>query len=367
MQQNILSISGEYNKIEKFFQKHMINTVFLVCGKSAQQLDIFKYFKDMESEGKIAVNLFSDFCPNPSYESVEKGVKQYLLMKCDCIVAIGGGSCIDVAKCIKLFINMDLNKKFLLQEIVPNNIKLFVIPTTAGTGSEATHFAVIYDKGEKLSIANRSCLPDTVFFEPNTLNYVPLYHKKATMFDALSHGIESYWSINSTEESKDYSRKSIQLLMKNMNDYFKGEELANQNMLLAANYAGKAINISKTTAGHAMCYKLTSLYGYAHGHAAIICNIALWKYMVTHMDDIRDKRGSDYLYETFESIAKDMECLSVEEAISKLEILVNNMGLEQKINKRDINQLIGSVNMERLKNNPIYLDTVAIKNIYLNI
>ena len=82
----------------------------------------------------------------------------------------------------------------------------------------------------------------------------------------LCHSMESFWSVNSTEESKQYSREAIQLMMKYKNAYLANEAIGNTAMLKAANIAGKAINITQTTAGHAMCYKLTSLYGIAHGH-----------------------------------------------------------------------------------------------------
>lgn len=106
------------------------------------------------------------------------------------------------------------------------------------------------------------------------------------MLDALCHSMESFWSVNSTEESKQYSREAIQLMMKYKNAYLANEAIGNTAMLKAANIAGKAINITQTTAGHAMCYKLTSLYGIAHGHAAALCNAALWPYMAQHMENV---------------------------------------------------------------------------------
>ena len=145
------------------------------------------------------------------------------------------------------------------------------MPTTAGTGSEATRYAVIYFDGEKQSISDYSCIPSAVLMDASVLKTLPIYQKKSTMMDAFCHAIESYWSVNSSEESRQYSRRAIQLIMENKDLYIGNDETGNTQMLKAAHLAGKAINLTQTTAGHAMCYKLTSLYGIAHGHAAALC------------------------------------------------------------------------------------------------
>ena len=116
--------------------------------------------------------------------------------------------------------------------------------------------------------------------DASALKTLPIYQKKSTMMDALCHSIESYWSVNSTEESNKYSKQAIQTILENKDAYLANKDLGNANMLKAAYLAGKAINITQTTAGHAMSYKLTSLYGIAHGHAVAICISKLWEYML---------------------------------------------------------------------------------------
>ena len=214
--------------------------------------------------------VFSDYQPNPLYENVQAGVKLFREEGCDAIIAVGGGSAMDVAKCIKLYGNLPGdggNGGWLEAEYAEYNIPFLAMPTTAGTGSEATRYAVIYYDGKKQSVTSESFIPDTVLMDPNTLITLPLYQKKATMCDALCHAIESFWSVNSTDESKEYSRRAIELVIANMDGYLENTEEGRSYMLLAANTAGKAINITQTTAGHAMCYKIISLFGSAHGHA----------------------------------------------------------------------------------------------------
>lgn len=109
------------------------------------------------------------------------------------------------------------------------------------------------------------------FLTPGALKTLPAYQRKSTMLDALCHAVESFWSVHATAESKAYSRDALKMIRRYAEDYLANCDEGNAGMLLAANTAGKAINLTQTTAGHAMCYKLTSLYGLAHGHAAALC------------------------------------------------------------------------------------------------
>ena len=237
---------------------------------------------------------FSDYASNPLYEQASAGAKILERNKCDFIVAIGGGSSIDIAKCVKY-----INHAY---------IPIMAVPTTSGTGSEATHFAAIYKEGEKHSVADEKLLPDYVILQPDTLKTLPLYQKKCTMLDALCQAIESWWSKKATPESVGYSRKSIKLILDNMESYLKNKYEGNKNMLTASNLAGKAINITTTTAPHAMSYKLTTLYGLPHGHAAAICLPKVWKRMGNY-DDIANalnKRNSGEAVSFFEQMLQDL-------------------------------------------------------------
>lgn len=335
--------------------------VLLVCDNSIGFLKINDYFN-----GKDNVVRFSDFVPNPLYESVVEGVDIFHREKCDTIVAVGGGSAMDVAKCIKLYSNMDRDVNYLKQTIVPNDIPLIAVPTTAGTGSEATRYAVIYYEGEKQSVADDSCIPSVVLFDTSVLETLPLYQKKATLMDALCHSIESFWSVNSTEESKGYGREAIGIIMDNYRDYLAGDNSRNELMLRASHIAGKAINITQTTAGHAMSYKLTSLYGIAHGHAAALCVKGIWPFMVEHTGHCIDSRGKEYLKNIFDEISLAMGCTCVDEAMEKFRNMVDELGLYApgNVSEGDYEVLKNSVNPVRLKNNPVALSVEDIDDIY---
>lgn len=367
--QNIILASESYSEIDRYLEENSVKNILLVCGSSLQFLRIDGYFKSLKDRIGVEVTYFSDFQPNPLYESVVEGVKLFLDKACDAIFAVGGGSAIDVAKCIKLYSNMDQTHNYLEQEIVPNDVKLLAIPTTAGTGSEATRYAVIYFEGAKQSVTDYSIIPSTVVIDASALSTLPVYQKKVTMMDALCHAIESFWSVNSSEESRKYSKQAIEMILGNMDAYQAGDNSKNQVMLKAANIAGKAINITQTTAGHAMCYKLTSLYGIAHGHAAALCIAQLWPYMVEHLDRCIDPRGQEYLKGILNDIAGAMGCETVQDAIRKFQRIVSALGLgvPEMRDTGDFEKLKTSINSVRLKNNPVGLGEEAIDSIYHNI
>ncbi len=343
------------------------NRVLLVHDTSLQFLEIKKYF-DERTEKFVR---FDDFLPNPLYESVAKGVKLFRNEQCDAIVAIGGGSALDVAKCIKLYSGLPgdgADGEWIKAETIPNQLPFLAIPTTAGTGSEATRYAVIYWQGSKQSITSESIIPETVLMEPSVLKTLPLYQKKSTMCDALCHAIESFWSVNSTDESKEFSREAIKGVLDHMDGYLNNTEEGNSGMLLAAHQAGKAINITQTTAGHAMCYKITSMFSIAHGHAAMLCDRVLYPWMIENVDKCTDPRGGEYLKKTLDEIGIAMGCRDAYEGVMKLEELFQKLELKiPKATKDQVETLKNCVNPVRLKNHPIALSATSIENVYHSI
>ena len=364
-------IIQDYDGLDRWIHNDHINKILLVCGRSIRFQDKLNEHLDLISKAGTEIIKFQDFLPNPLYESVLKGVEIFRSEQCDAIMAVGGGSAIDVAKCIKLYSNMNGNGSdgdFLKQDIIPNEIPFMAIPTTAGTGSEATRFAVIYYRGEKHSVADHSAIPQAVLLDAGTLNSLPDYQRKSSMFDALCHAMESFWSLNSTELSMKYSWQSIRMIIDNLDGYLKNTESGNLAMLTAANIAGKAINITETTAGHAMCYKITSLYNCAHGHAAILCDKVLFPWTMNHLDKCIDSRGKQHLESVFQQIADAMRCRTAQNAANKLNEIFYASGLEiPKAAGSDYNILINSVNQDRLKNHPVSLSKEDINILYHSI
>ena len=337
----------------------------LVCGKNSFDALNIQEFIDTECPEYIR---FSDFSPNPKYEQVWKGIETFNGNGCDAIVAIGGGSAIDVAKCIKLFCKMNSNENYLKQDFLDTEIPLIAIPTTAGTGSESTRYAVIYYNDEKQSVTHPSIVPNYDVLDASLLKTLPLYQKKCAMLDALCQGIESWWSVNSTEESKEYSKKAVETIIQNWRHYiFEDDEDTAEQIMLGSNYAGRSINITQTTAAHAMSYKITSLYNFPHGHAVAACLPTLWTYMLGNMDKCIDPRGQEYVTNIFEQIAKAMGVDTPLEAIALFKQMMSEMELPQPVavNREEVLTVLScSVNPVRLKNNPVLLSTDDLRLIY---
>ena len=142
-----------------------------------------------------------------------------------------------------------------------------------------------------------------------------------------------------------------------------------ENIMLAANYAGRAINITQTTAPHAMSYKISSLCHIPHGHAVAICLPAVWEFMLNHMGLCIDARGKNYLHDIFLDIGKVFGVQTAEEAIRSfknflLELNTVSPSIEKK---EDIALLAQSVNPVRLNNNPVKLDECALYELYVKI
>lgn len=352
------------SQLSEIIEKSEAKKILLVVDSSFPFLSIKKEVESIS----VPYIIFNKFNPNPLYEDVCKGVDLFNIEGCDTIIAVGGGSSIDVAKCIKLFCKMDNSKNYLQQKYFDSGITLIAIPTTAGTGSESTQYAVIYFDGNKQSITHNSIIPNYAILEATVLNTLPQYQKKCTLLDALCQGIESFWSVNSNDESKKYSKATISIIMENWEDYiFNNTDKAAKEIMTASNKAGKAICITQTTAAHAFSYKITSLFRLPHGHAVAVCLPEIWEYMLENMNKCIDSRGQEYLSNTFTQISKQMGVYTPQEAVKLFRGMMVKMVINNPVagnREEEIEILSKSVNTDRLKNNPVELDRTAIYHLY---
>lgn len=365
MSQRIVCDVSSYDEIGAIINEYGAKKIMIVCGGSASRLEIGKYLDSLD----IPHVYFKEFSPNPQYEDIYPAVEQFRREGCDLIVALGGGSAIDVAKCIKLYAPLDPSINYLLQEAKETNLPLIAIPTTAGTGSESTRFSVIYYKGEKQSVRHNCIVPDVAILLPEVLYSLPLYQKKCTVLDALCQAIESYWSVYSTEESRRLAKEAIELLVNNVEAYIFGELTRDvaRSIMLGSCLAGQAINVTATTAPHAMSYKLTTTYGLPHGHSVGVSLPRVWRYMLSHGEKCTDARGYGFVLDMFAEIAEAIGKSSAEEAIEWYEQLIERMGITGPVARdrdAELEVLATSVNVERLTNNPISLDTNALYELY---
>ena len=364
MAQTIIFGNDAYKKIGDALREWGVSKYLLVCGNSFDTLPVAAYLASLD----IPYVRFGGFTSNPKYEEVCEGVKLYRKEGCNGIVAVGGGSPIDVAKCIKLYAKMPDDRLYLKQEYTDTGIPLIAMPTTAGTGSESTRFAVIYLDGVKQSVHHASILPNYAILCADTLEHLPVYQKKCTLLDALCQAIESWCSVYSTPESISLAKQATVLLIQYAREYvFENTPCAREHIMQASNLAGQAIHITSTTAVHAMSYKMSSTYAIPHGHAVGIGLPKCWRYMQAHIDDCTDKRGAGYLQSIFDEIAKALGGNTVEDGIAVFEKLLADLQISApKAEQSDLDILVASVNTDRLKNNPVDVSK-GLKEIYQNI
>jgi alcohol dehydrogenase class IV len=365
--------------IEKLLKKDSPKKIFLVTGNNSyKESGAEEYFSNIFK--KYSCIRLYNFTENPKIEDVEMGIRLFKHNNCDYIIAIGGGSVIDMAKLINIGqANVNDLKSLILEnkKIEQPGKKLIAIPTTSGAGSEATHFAVIYIDSIKYSLAHKEyILPDIVFLIPKLTYSLNKYQTAVSGIDALAQAIESYWSVNSNLESKQFSEKAIKIILKNLTVVINhGDLIARDNMLLASYLAGRAINITMTTGPHALAYNFTSKFNIPHGHAVAL-TLASWFEFNTNATNYNtvDKRGKSYVIETMKELAaffKEIGNIN-DSATIKLKSLLNEIGLETKlsnlhIKKSEIDFLVDGINLERLKNNPCKITKSEIRELLFEI
>lgn len=378
--QIVLGKKNLKEELKSFFQEHSFQRIFLVAGSSFSKLPIGKELQELFSELGIAFYHFSDFRANPRLEEVEEGIQAFSAFRGDSILAVGGGSALDTAKCIKLFTGLSKEKPYPEQEFQENGIPLLVHPTTAGTGSESTPFAVIYQDGEKCSVEHESIYPKYRIEDARSLRSLPMYQKKVTLLDALSHAMEAIWSKYSNEDSRAYGQKAISLILTNYKAYLSLEnkneakvqgkassaedpsESVLESIAEAANLAGKAIAVTKTTAGHALSYKLGSICQLPHGLATAMVNRALYPFMCREKSRMIHPENLLFLAKCFSAETEEEGAKRYLEILEDLEILPN-----LSVKEGDLENLVAAVNPERLSNHPIALREEDIGLLYKEI
>lgn len=319
---------------------------------------------DLELAG-VRFASFSGYGPNPSYEQVVAGVRAFKEAGCDSVVSVGGGSAVDVAKCVKMFAAMPgdgVESRFVDMPYRFSPVPHVAVPTTAGTGSESTGFAVVYLGGEKASVAHDCLLPDAAVLDASLLDGLSEYQRKCTLLDALCQAVESYWSVRSSQLSRARAADAIRLTMGAAGGYVAGDRDASRAMMRAANASGKAINLTTTTAPHAMSYKLTSLYGIPHGHAVALCMPLCWTILL--------ERGSGETRDRLREIAvlvTGRDDARAEEGLGAFEKLMGILSLNEvcaDVSEGDLALLVDGVNAERFSNFPCAITREELAEAY---
>ena len=244
--------------------------------------------------------------------------------------------------------------------------KIAVVPTTAGS-VEVTSNAVIYVDNIKHSFESELLVPDNFFLIPEFLISAPNKIKASAGFDAIAQALESLISKKSNTHSVEYATKSLKISTKSFISFLKQPNLKSATeMSIAANLAGKAISISKTTVPHATSYPFTSLYNISHGHAV---SLFFEKFFRFNYINLEKSETSFDLNKRFNLIFDLFEVSDINSFNSKISFIKNQANLEDNLAKLKIDidksseNIIKGINLLRLGNNPIKINGKDIYDI----
>lgn len=250
--------------------KKMGNKAFIVTGRHVAVSDMMKQLTALLDENGIDCVIFDGITGEPTDTMIENGVEMLKSSGCDFIIGIGGGSPLDSAKAIAaMAVNegsiADYNGKEITGEILP----LAAIPTTAGTGSEATKFTVITDseKGIKMLLKGDVLVPKLAIVDSSFTVDAPKSVTSATGLDALTHAVEAYTSRKAFSMTDTLAVSAVKRIMKYLPIAYKEPDnsLAREQMSIAALEAGICINNSSVTIVHGMSRPIGALFHVPHG------------------------------------------------------------------------------------------------------
>ncbi len=353
---------GSLSKIAEIVEQLGAENLLLVTGKQSFTASGARSALE-EYLGDRSVTRFSDFRVNCRIEDVGRGVKLLKSKVFDLVIAVGGGSVIDMAKLVNIFAADGGEIMSYVDDGAPlerKGLPLVAVPTTSGSGSEATHFAVLYVDMVKHSISHEYMRPDYSIVDPSLTVSLPRAVAASSGIDALGQAIESCWSVNSTDTSKGYSEQAIGLTVEHLIKAVKDpDNRSREAMAKAAHLAGKAIDIAKTTGPHALSYYFTSHYNVPHGHAV---GLTLGRFIrfnsLVGRHDLADARGLQYVRDTVAQLLNLLGVTSAEEGMMRIESMMKEIGLETDVRKiglrtkADVQEFVRCVNTERLANNP---------------
>ena len=273
---------GSIDSLKEVVADFNARNILIISDKGVAGAGLIARPQALLEEAGASVCIIDDTPPEPSVEQVESILAAAQGTAWDLVIGIGGGSAMDVAKIIAVMLNNDVKLRDLLNKapIPRRGIPTVMVPTTAGTGSEATPNSIILVPEDelKVGIVSPKLMPDCVILDPQMTLGLPPAITASTGMDALCHAIECYTSKKGNPFSEMIALKAIRLISRSIREAFKnGKNLdARHDMLLGALYGGMCIATSSTTAVHALAYPLGGKYRIAHG----ISNAILLPYVM---------------------------------------------------------------------------------------
>jgi alcohol dehydrogenase class IV len=251
--------------------KDGVTKITIFTDKGILKVGLLDEVISIIEKNHIEYEILSDIPTEPSYLEAQEVVDRFKALNSDFIIGVGGGSVMDIAKLASVLSTDDYTVKDLLEDplLAKKQVASLMIPTTAGTGSEATPNSIVGvpEKNLKVGIVNGELIADHVILDSNMIKNLPKPIAAATGVDALAHAIECFTSKKANPISDTFALEALDLILNNIIEACTNPDAleAKRNMLLGSFYAGVAITSSGTTAVHALSYPLGGKYHIAHG------------------------------------------------------------------------------------------------------
>lgn len=370
----VISGMGSINQIYDILKENKVKNVSILTDRGVFETGIVD--KILDTLRDFNINIIKDVPPEPEKNQVIKIYNELKNFNLDLIIAVGGGSVIDTTKIVASLLKNEgylsdiLDSKLITRKGIP----FISVPTSAGTGAEATPNAIVLvpEKQLKVGIVSTCFISDYVILDPDMTLKLPPSITAATGLDAFCHAIECFISKKANPFSDLYALKAIELITQNIKvAYDNGENVeARGNMLLAAFYGGLAIASASTVAVHALSYPLGGTYRIPHG----VSNAMLLPYVMEYnADAIQDKLVKIAIVMGIDVSGKTGMKIS-EEVIIKIFDFVKYLGIPSDLSKygveySDLDSLVDSAfEVKRLlDNNPKAMSKEDIRNIYLKL
>ena len=316
-----------------------------------------------ESKGRLS-GVFADFSPNPDVTEVDACAALIRKNGHGCVVALGGGSAMDLAKAAAssaLAGDSIKNYHGTGKALPPEHLPLIALPTTAGTGSEVTCVSVLTDHelGKKVPIVSDNFFPDYAIIDPELTYSMPPYVTACSGMDVLAHAIEGYWSKAHQPICDACAIHAIRLALQYLHRAYlqPNDAEAREKMCEASLIAGLAFTLPKTTSSHACSYPLTNIYGIPHGEA---CGLTLDHFM-------RVNAGNDdgRLSELAQALGFEDMC----ELADQIYELKQKMQLrcdmkDFNLSKKQIDELVQISHHPNMLNNPVTITDDMLYDLY---
>lgn len=343
--------------------------VLLVCGRrSFETSGAARVLPDLEAVAQV--RRWSDFVPNTDADDLARGLDLVDDLAPDVIIGVGGGSAMDMAKLLAGYHGVATAATVHDAIRVGDRIErrrpwLVLAPTTAGSGAETTHFAVVYIGHDKHSIAGAALRPDRIVLDPALLASGSAYQRATSGLDALAQAIESLWATGATEDSRRDARAAMALVLEHLEPSVTDPSPASaRGMSLGSHLAGRAIDVSRTTAAHALSYGITKRHGLSHGHAV---GVTLGPFLALHVDAppqrLQPTVRPDGHAAVMDEILVALGVTSGAQADRRLRELMRRIGLDPSLaaagatDEDELRVLARTVNTERLGNDPVSCTT----------